>query len=329
MAPKVRCTYPIILRRFFCRFLLVFSCIVMSVPLYADEASLDAMGWLKAMRDARKHLDFHGTAALLRNNQVQMVAVSHCVTGGVERESMYSLDDPGQEVVRKAGHSSYFLPEAQRKLAGGKTPLPGGVGVLPDELAGYQRFYRFSLGSQERLIGRQAQEVIIEPVDEYRYGRRFWIDVDTRLPLKYQVFGNGQILEQLVFSELTLDAAPKPSPATGPENTAHRPETLPLESLRWRLAQVPPGYQWVSYTRHHAPGRPPLEHLLLSDGLSALSLYIETTDNVTRLKKQLHRFGAVNLYLRFIGAYQITVMGEAPAAAVGLVGDNVRRVEQP
>lgn len=306
-----------------------------AAPVFADGQSAPVVGmpdtaldWLAALRDARRRLSFRGTAALLRDNQVQMVVVTHCVVDGVERDSMRSLDNPEQKIVRQAGRVTYFLPETKRALAGNKMLRLSHFGVLPEELSDYQRYYRFSLGARETLIGRLAQEVIVEPVDGYRYSRRFWIDADNKLPLKYQVLDDGKLLEQLVLSQLTL-TGPKDHPPAFEESTAYRQETLPLEALQWRLDSVPPGYRLVSYMRHDAAGKKPLEHLLLSDGLSALSLYLEETDGEHRLKQQVRRFGAIHLYLRPIGRYQATVMGEAPLAAVGLVGEGVRRLEKP
>ncbi|WP_054772866.1 MucB/RseB C-terminal domain-containing protein [Methylogaea oryzae] len=312
---------------FFVIRLMLLVCCSCSAFVAAAEAPQDALGWLTAMRDARKNLDFTGKAALLRDSQVQIVAVEHAVVNGTERECMHSLDQPGHEIVRQAGSATYFLPEAQRSVAGGKPLRVDGLGTLPEDLASYQRFYRFNLGAREQLIGRSVQEVLIEPLDEYRYGRRYWIDVDSKLPLKYQALNGERVLEQLVFSELSLNKA---AVGTFPEHKAapYVQEALPLESLQWRLERVPPGYRLVSYMRHSAPGKKPVEHLLLSDGLSALSLYIEESDGAAGLKKQVRHFGAMHFYSRAMNGYQITVMGEAPLAAVGLVGDGVERAEQ-
>lgn len=309
------------------RMLLLLICMIGYAPVFAAELPDDALGWLTSMREARKHLSFRGTAALLRDSQVQMVTVAHVIENGMERDSMHSLDDPGQKIVRQSARITYFLPETKRSLAGTKVLRVGDFSVLPEDLTGYQRNYRFSLGAQESLIGRMAQEVVIEPADEYRYSRRFWIDIDNKLPLKYQVLNNGKVLEQLVFSELSLAGAPPYTQSA--DDHSYTQESLPLESLQWRLERVPPGYRLVSYMRHSAPDKKPLEHLLLSDGLSALSLYIEETDNSSQIKPQVRHFGAIHLYLRSIGRYQVTVMGEAPLAAVGLVGESVRRVGQP
>lgn len=300
--------------------LMVLACAFGLTPVAAAAPPEGALGWLAAMHDARKNLDFHGTAALLRDNQVHMVAVAHRVADGLARESMHSLDDPNH----KAERSVYFLPNAQRK----SSQLLG-IGALPEDLADYQRFYRFSLGAREHLIGRLAQEVLIDPLDAYRYGRRFWIDIDNKLPLKYQVLNDGKVLEQLVFSELILDRRSKTPLMREQVAASPHVQAMPLESLQWRLERVPPGYRLVSYVRHSAPSKKLLEHLLLSDGLSALSLYIEENGNLSHSKKQIQHFGVIHIYLRPVGAYQVTVMGEAPMAAVSLVGDAVRRVGQP
>lgn len=295
-------------------------------PAFAEEPPKDAISWLAAMRQARKSLDFTGTAALLRDSQVQMVTVEHSVANGEERECLHSLDDPGHELVRHAGKATYFLPEAQRSTLADKAAATDGLGVLPEDLASYGRFYRFSLGEQQRLIGKTVQEVFIEPLDIYRYGRRFWIDIENKLPLKYQALDGGKVLEQWVFSELNLNAEPFGAESRR-QSASPAPEALPLESLQWRLERVPPGYRLVSYLRHTKPAGKPVEHLLLSDGLSSVSLYIEDNDGAAGLKKQVRHFGAMHFYMRVIGRFRITAMGEAPLAAVGLIGDSVQRME--
>jgi sigma-E factor negative regulatory protein RseB len=295
---------------------LLLACCAAGLPAWADNPPQDALAWLTAMRDARKTLNFHGTATLLRGSQVQMVSVAHGIIDGVVYDSMRSLDDPSHAEI----HRGCPQPGGQRNA--------GGIGALPDDLAAFQRFYRYSLGPPTHLIGRQAQEIALEPLDAFRYGRRFWIDADSKLPLKYQLFNGGNTLEQLVFSELQLDAAPvfTPKPSAG---TAPAQASQPLESLQWRLQRVPPGYRLVSYMRHSPPGKPELEHLLLSDGFAAVSLYLEPSEAAARLKKQVRHVGAMHFYLRPLGAYQLTVMGEAPLAAVTLIGDNVQRVRRP
>lgn len=285
-------------------------------PAWADTPPQDALAWLTAMRDARKTQHFHGTATLLRGTQVQMVSVAHGIVDGVAYDSMRSLDDPSHEEV----HWGCPRPETHRNA--------GGIGALPDDLAAFQRYYRYSLGAQTHLLGRLAQEVALEPLDGFRYGRRFWIDADSKLPLKYQLFNGGNTLEQLVFSELQLDQAPVFAPKKPADGTQAQ-ESQPLESLQWRLLRVPPGYRLVSYRRHTPPGKAPLEHLLLSDGFAAVSLYIEPSEAAAHLKKQMRHLGAMHFYLRPLGAYQLTVMGEAPLAAVTLIGDSVQRVGRP
>lgn len=56
--------------------------------------------------------------------------------------------------------------------------------MLPTSLAGLTEFYDIRKGALERIAGRDAQVVVLEPRDAWRYGHKFWVDTDSGLLLK-------------------------------------------------------------------------------------------------------------------------------------------------
>jgi len=67
--------------------------------------------------------------------------------------------------------------------------------------------YRLSEEAPTRVSGRASHVVAVEPLDDLRYGYRVWIDDASAMPLKTQLrASDGRIVEQLVFTELSLRA---------------------------------------------------------------------------------------------------------------------------
>jgi len=193
---------------------------------------------------------------------------------------------------------------------------------LPDDPAVLTRYYRINLRGQEFIAGHLCQVVALEPRDEYRYTRLLWVDTVSRLPLKLDVINeDGQSVEQMVFTTLdtrsqvtSKDLEPVAHASMGVTQVSHR-ETLALESLNWTLMDVPDGFQMVSYVRlKRPPADVPVEHLLLSDGFSSVSVYLEKSGAAAR--KGARRVGAINVDTVLVHGYLITVMGEVPAKTV-------------
>jgi sigma-E factor negative regulatory protein RseB len=89
---------------------------------------------------------------------------------------------------------------------------------------------------------------------------------------------------------------------------------------------VPDGF----VLREHAQdaildSRDPVEHLVFSDGLASVSVFIERLDTASQPLDGLDSVGAVNAYGSMAGDLQITVVGEVPAATVERVAMSISR----
>src|SRR3546814_19516001 len=64
--------------------------------------------------------------------------------------------------------------------------------------------------------------------------------------------------------------------------------------------------------------------MLLSDGLSAISVFTAHRKPRAQAFQGFSQSGALNAYGRVVGSVHITVVGEAPSDTVRLIGENVQ-----
>ena len=63
-------------------------------------ADMDALAWLDKMSRSMQLLSYHGVVTLQRGDEMQAMAVSHSVAGGLATERLTELTGQGAEVVR-------------------------------------------------------------------------------------------------------------------------------------------------------------------------------------------------------------------------------------
>ena len=136
----------------------------------------------------------------------------------------------------------------------------------------------------DRITNRVAQLVIIKPVDQYRYGYHLWADADTGLLLKADLLDtNGAILEQFMFTQINIGikipAAALAPGMTGKSMVWYREDgdtRNVSEKPGWSASQLPKGFRLSAHMTRRLPMRKqPVEHLVYTDGLAAVSVFIE------------------------------------------------------
>lgn len=261
--------------------------------------------WLKRSLLAQHCVSFQARAVRAGSGGVRTLALSHEVREGVERDELTMLDD--KPVTHERHGVSAML------LDGEHGPVPASPDAIVRHL---NEFYRFRLSDNHRVAGRSAVRLDIEPRDDFRYGRRQWIDVETALPLKQELLGERGVLETFQLVELDVgqryagtirvESGTVESGTVGPE--------LSASVGQWQPGWLPPGF--VSQPVRQDPSLPDREHHLYSDGLATLSLFVEPLHGQPNLKPGVHRLGASQAAVmqRHIGdqPYQIMAMGELP-----------------
>jgi sigma-E factor negative regulatory protein RseB len=68
-----------------------------------------------------------------------------------------------------------------------------------------------------------------------------------------------------------------------------------------------------------------VEHLVYSDGLAVVSVFIEKIDDNAKPNalSGLTHMGAVHAFGKVVDGHQVTVVGEAPAITVDMIGESV------
>ncbi len=292
----------------------------------------EAREWLGRMSNAIKNLDYEGTFVYAHGSTLEALSIVHSRTAVGESERLYSLVGSAREILREDDLLTCILPDNEAVVVEKARPrkyLPTGLLELNYRLSEY---YDFRVVGTDRMTGRMATVIAVMPRDPYRYGYRLWLDNATALLLKSDmVNAEGEALEQVMFTSLkVMDRVgeEKLKPVSledrfkwyrGKDKTADR-----KTSSGWKIRQLPGGFRMIANSEQHmAMGRQPVEHLVYTDGLSSVSVFIEKPDIDTEEMQGMSYMGAVNAYGTIVDGYQVTVVGEVPEAAVMMIGKSV------
>ncbi len=150
----------------------------------------------------------------------------------------------------------------------------------------------------------------------------------TGLPLKSRIVNeNGGVVSMFVFSELQIGKPPEDRVFAN-DMAGKRILSASLDkpaAVAWNV-KPPPGYVRVQEAVRALPGKKsPVTHLVYSDGLSVLSLFIEPTDLQAQSLRGLSAEGTIGIYARNVEGYTVTTLGEVPNAALIETGNSVGR----
>ena len=143
------------------------------------------------------------------------------------------------------------------------------------------------------------QVLEIKPRDEFRYGYMLWLDQETAMPLQSQLIDEqGEVVEQILFTEIEIPADIPAGPRSSRRSTrrasrrcARRSPTPLAAEIPWRAAAVPGGFRLSVATQSPIAGSDtPVEHLVYSDGLATVSVFIEDPATKAEVRRGfLHR----------------------------------------
>ena len=298
--------------------------------VYAGDDESEAKVWLAAAKQAAGRLNYRGIISYTKNGHIESLHVFHGFRNGLEQERLLSVNTPMREIIRTADKVTCYYPDSKSVSIDAKPSRHSVLLDLPGNLAELSKHYSFSLGDDvEHVACRPARVVTIQPKDDLRYGRKLWIDVENKLPLKFEwLDGSGQVLEETAFNSLSVEDSIPPdelAPSTQIDSSwkTKQHETLPADSLIWTLDGVPDGFQMISYTRlKRGPNNRVIDHILLSDGVSSVSIYIDELMSEV-FTAQPRKVGAINSYTRKLDKYLVTVMGEAPGKTIQAIGNGI------
>ncbi len=303
-----------------------------------NSATADAMAWLKKIATASRHINYHGTFVYQHgNNQVETSRISHFVDASGEYERLETLDGPRREIIRNNNNVTCYLPESKtvviEKRAARRFPA-----MLPEQLSGIAENYVVKKGEQSRVAGYDCQIIALEPRDNLRYGHKFCAELTTGLPLRARMLNDkNEMVESFAFTQLSIGAGVSKdmlkSRYAGISQT-WRVDKSALEQTEtsvdtgWSLKNQPAGFRKLTEMKRMIAGRATtVSHIVYSDGLAAVSVFIEPMPKSPPPLGPTYQ-GAVNIYVKSQADHMVTVVGETPARTVKQIAESLSSREQ-
>jgi sigma-E factor negative regulatory protein RseB len=284
------------------------------------DADPEALQWLDRMSRSSHHTAYHGVVTLQRGEDMQVMQISHSISGETSSEELTKLTGQGARVVRDS-HPLNCVHPGHRLLQLGAALEQGECGV-----AGY---YRFQVMPGERIAGRYAVRLRVEPRDVYRYGYLLELDRETGLLLRSSTLGRGdQVLERFQFANLSYGT---PMPSSGDIEVVHEAAHPPGGEPAPTTSDVPSAWSLSWLPRGFAPTEGELAadgRRTYTDGLAAFSVFLEPLTREIRPGEGVVREGSTTSYTRGLdlGGHPVlvTVIGEVPLNTARMVADSVR-----
>lgn len=300
-----------------------------------DSSAVSALDWLKKIADSSRTVSYSGTFAYQHGKRVETSRVVHYVNqaGGVF-EKLETLDGPPREVVRANDHVTAYLPDARLVLVERRSTRHLPV-MLPDKLSDLNSQYEVQKLESDRVGGFECQWVGVAPKDNLRYGRKFCAELESGLPLRAQVYNErSEVIESFRFSQLSLGGKFSRDQVTSKYEQRAQAQKWRIDrsaldvveqatDTGWAVNSLPAGYRKSMEVKRTIAGRQAaMPHLVYSDGLTAISVFIEPKLREIGAKP-LSSQGAVHIYKRAHGEFIVTVLGEAPAATVMQIANSM------
>ena len=318
-----------------------------TVPQSARGAD-DPRVWLQRMNKALATRNYDGTFFHISGGRVETMRIVHRVRSGRVTERLQSLDGSGREFVRANDELTCYLPDQHTVLVEPRQDRGPFLGSLPQFDATVSDFYRIEALPDTHILGRPTRVIAVNPKDQFRFGYRLWLDEKTAMPLKTQLCDSrGQVIEQIFFARLDM---PESIPDSDLAPTVH------TDGMRWvrqgasadnasaalaayRASQLPPGFHLTVQGAQTIGGATaPASHLVYSDGLATVSVFIEQSSSDSGAPSALDpqaqapeapmqglaRVGSGYAFSTVVQGHQVTAVGEVPAQTVEFIAHSVK-----
>jgi sigma-E factor negative regulatory protein RseB len=311
-----------------------------SVSATADVLPSEETEWLKTWVTAAKKTDFSGVFVHQSGEYVGMSKVVHVSDKDGEHERLEELDG-GKRVLIRRNDQVWLFADGHRIKLDKRRIRPSFPALLPEQLSSLQENYTVRREEDEVIAGFHAHSLIFQPRDNLRYSRKMWAHDDTGLLLKMVVLDDrGSIIEQYAFMQLKISGNIERDwilrektvrEEVGAQVQTPHPHIIELleTPCGWQVDAIPAGFKKIQEMRRtFRVDSEPVIHLVYSDGLAGISVFIEKMNGTPHFQIGLARMGAVNVYSRLVGDSLVTVVGGVPARTVIQISDSVRYAGQ-
>ncbi|MDQ6618955.1 MAG: MucB/RseB C-terminal domain-containing protein [Pseudomonadota bacterium] len=309
---------------------LVLAVLALAGP--APALAQDAAAWLARAASSARQLNYSGTIVYQHAGHVETSRLVHVLDASGELEKLTNLDGPAREIIRSQGEVRCYYPDAKVVRIEPRTFRNAFPSLSPQQQRSLLEFYELRKAEPARVAGIEAQAYVFEPRDGLRYAHKFWADPSTGLLLKARVLNEASdVVEQFAFSDIAIGgridrAAARPTwPSVPPDWQVREvgPGDLEVRDTGWIVSKLPPGFtKMVEGYRTLRGKRSPVAHLVFSDGLVAISVFVEPVAGAPHPSGLMQQSG-VNIFMRQVEDHFVTVLGEVPAVTVRQIANTV------
>ena len=301
------------------------------VLLGGNATAQPARDWLERMNRAVDELNYSGTFVHVLDGTPETLHIVHRHADGQSGERILSLDGARREIVRQGARVQGIFPDRRIVLFETRRDVSPLATALPSNAAELEPHYEIELGPTARVADRSVQLLEIKPRDEYRYGYMLWLDLTTAMPLKsHLVDEEGNVVEEILFTDIEFPAdipasALEPTIDTTGFTMQRATEAKPLAAeIPWRAA-APPGFKLSVATESQIAGSDtPVGHLVYSDGLATVSVFIEDPATEADVGEGFSTMGSTNVYsLTLSSGQKATAVGEVPRQTVRTIASSL------
>lgn len=308
---------------------------------HADPRYFDEADWLKTMAFAAHQTNYSGTFVYQDGvgGHVEVSRITHISDAEGEHERLEGLNGARREIVSSNNQVWLFLGDRKVRIERrhGERTFPA---LLPEQISILKENYQIKQAEEDRVAGFHVHAVVFQPKDNLRYTHKMWAHSESGLLLKAVVLDErAHIIEQYAFTQLSLGGNVNrtwierdiSAPSIFKKNEI-TPVVKPRGELKptdWQIDALPAGFKKIMETcRPMRDKTRPVTHLVFSDGLAGISVFIEDLAGREDVNSGLSSQGAIQIYSRISGDKLITVVGEVPPRTVIQVADSVRYAGQ-
>jgi sigma-E factor negative regulatory protein RseB len=311
----------------------ILAALLLALSAQVARADSDALSWLQRIHAATPKLSYTGIFVYRGGDQTETSRIVRIVGPHGARERLETLDGQPREIVRSGDEVKCYLPDSMTVKIDKQADQKVFPAVLPANLQDIPEHYEVTKEGIERVAGYDCQAIVLEPRDKMRYGHRLWADTNTGMLLKSQTFNDrNEVVEQFAFTQISIggkiDQSQLKSKFLAKSRDWHVENSgafaASLAASGWTIRPELPGFRKITEMKRTQRGSSEVGHVVYSDGLAAVSVFIEPMASKTTLPQPgASRQGAINIYSRQIAEHLVTVVGETPAESVKKIADSV------
>ncbi|MCC6610083.1 MAG: MucB/RseB C-terminal domain-containing protein [Burkholderiales bacterium] len=295
----------------------------------------EAPHWLQRIYSASEHLSYTGVFVYQHGDRVETSRITRIVDPTGVRERVEVLDGTPREIIRVNDEVKCYLPGSMTVKVDRQTSLKP-FRLRIENVSSIAEQYSMRIAGIERVAGHDCQVLVLEPKDNLRYGHKLWADVSTGFLIRAKAFNErGETVEHFSFTQLQIGGRLDKEllrPRFNTDGGGWRIENqdaaeMSLADHGWALRSLPPGFSTVTELKRDLGGGHETTHVVVSDGLAAVSVFIEPLAVKGRSPRAgASRQGAMNIYSRTLDRFVVTAVGEVPAEGVRRIADGVERL---